>query len=36
MDSAFRYMKNNGYDAVKTGYVGRIIHVVNGMMVSGW
>jgi len=25
MDSAFRFMKNNGYDAVKTGYVGRII-----------
>ena len=25
MDTAFRFMKNNGYDAVKTGYVGRII-----------
>jgi hypothetical protein len=25
MDEAFRFMKANGYDAVKTGYVGRII-----------
>jgi len=25
MDEAFRFMKSNGYDAVKTGYVGRII-----------
>lgn len=25
MDTAYRFMKNNGYDAVKTGYVGRII-----------
>jgi len=25
MDEAFRFMKENGYDAVKTGYVGRII-----------
>jgi glucan 1,4-alpha-glucosidase len=25
MDSAYRFMKKNGYDAVKTGYVGRII-----------
>jgi len=25
MDEAFRFMKNFGYDAVKTGYVGRII-----------
>lgn len=25
LDSAFRFMKNNGYDAVKTGYVGAII-----------
>ena len=25
MDSAYRFMKNHGYDAVKTGYVGRII-----------
>lgn len=25
LDSAFRYMKDHGYDAVKTGYVGRII-----------
>jgi hypothetical protein len=25
MDEAFRFMKQNGYDAVKTGYVGRII-----------
>jgi len=25
MDTAFRFMKNNGYPAVKTGYVGRII-----------
>lgn len=25
MDSAFRFMKDHGYDAVKTGYVGRII-----------
>ena len=25
MDTAFRFMKANGYDAVKTGYVGRII-----------
>jgi hypothetical protein len=25
IDSAYRFMKNNGYDAVKTGYVGRII-----------
>jgi len=25
MDSAYRFMKNNGYDAVKTGYVGKII-----------
>ena len=22
MDAAFRFMKDNGYDAVKTGYVG--------------
>jgi len=25
MDTAFRFMKNHGYDAVKTGYVGRIV-----------
>jgi hypothetical protein len=25
MDTAYRFMKKNGYDAVKTGYVGRII-----------
>jgi hypothetical protein len=25
MDSAYRFMRNHGYDAVKTGYVGRII-----------
>jgi hypothetical protein len=25
LDEAFRFMKDNGYDAVKTGYVGRII-----------
>ncbi len=25
MDEAFRFMKENGYNAVKTGYVGRII-----------
>jgi hypothetical protein len=25
LDEAFRFMKANGYDAVKTGYVGRII-----------
>lgn len=25
LDAAFQYMKANGYDAVKTGYVGRII-----------
>lgn len=25
MDDAFKFMKANGYDAVKTGYVGRII-----------
>jgi len=25
MDEAYRFMKDNGYDAVKTGYVGRII-----------
>lgn len=25
MDSAYRFMKENGYEAVKTGYVGRII-----------
>jgi hypothetical protein len=25
MDTAYRFMKNNGYDAVKTGYVGQII-----------
>ncbi|MEZ5428627.1 MAG: glycoside hydrolase family 97 protein [Pyrinomonadaceae bacterium] len=25
VDDAFRFMKENGYDAVKTGYVGRII-----------
>ena len=25
LDTAFRFMKNNGYDAVKTGYVGNII-----------
>ena len=25
MDTAYRFMKNNGYDAVKTGYVGHII-----------
>ncbi len=25
LDAAFRFMKRNGYDAVKTGYVGRII-----------
>lgn len=25
MDAAFRFMKANGYDTVKTGYVGRII-----------
>jgi glucan 1,4-alpha-glucosidase len=25
LDSAFRFMKANGYDAVKTGYVGKII-----------
>jgi hypothetical protein len=25
MDTAYRYMRNHGYDAVKTGYVGRII-----------
>ncbi len=25
MDTAYRFMKANGYDAVKTGYVGRII-----------
>jgi hypothetical protein len=25
MDEAFRFMKGHGYDAVKTGYVGRII-----------
>ena len=25
LDSAFRFMKNNNYDAVKTGYVGAII-----------
>lgn len=25
MDEAFRFMKKHGYDAVKTGYVGRII-----------
>ena len=25
LDSAFRFMKDNGYDAVKTGYVGKII-----------
>ncbi|RYZ22423.1 MAG: glycoside hydrolase family 97 protein [Chitinophagaceae bacterium] len=25
MDTAYRFMKQNGYDAVKTGYVGRII-----------
>jgi hypothetical protein len=25
MDEAYRFMKQNGYDAVKTGYVGRII-----------
>lgn len=25
MDTAYRFMKNHGYDAVKTGYVGRII-----------
>jgi len=25
MDEAYRFMKANGYDAVKTGYVGRII-----------
>lgn len=25
MDEAFRFMKEHGYDAVKTGYVGRII-----------
>jgi hypothetical protein len=25
MDTAYRFMRNNGYDAVKTGYVGRII-----------
>ena len=25
LDEAFRFMKENGYDAVKTGYVGRII-----------
>ena len=25
LDAAFRFMKDNGYDAVKTGYVGRII-----------
>lgn len=25
MDDAFRFMKANGYDAVKTGYVGRVI-----------
>lgn len=25
MDEAYRFMKSNGYDAVKTGYVGKII-----------
>jgi glucan 1,4-alpha-glucosidase len=25
MDTAYRFMKNNGYNAVKTGYVGKII-----------
>lgn len=25
MDTAYRFMKNNGYNSVKTGYVGRII-----------
>jgi hypothetical protein len=25
MDTAFRFMKNNGYNSVKTGYVGKII-----------
>lgn len=25
LDEAFRFMKTNGYDAVKTGYVGRVI-----------
>lgn len=25
MDAAFRFMKQNGYDSVKTGYVGRIL-----------
>jgi glucan 1,4-alpha-glucosidase len=25
MDTAYRFMKNNGYDALKTGYVGKII-----------
>ena len=25
LDTAFRFMKNNGYDAVKTGYVGNIL-----------
>jgi hypothetical protein len=25
LDEAFKFMKDNGYDAVKTGYVGRII-----------
>ncbi|MEO8404518.1 MAG: glycoside hydrolase family 97 protein [Chitinophagaceae bacterium] len=25
MDTAYKFMRNNGYDAVKTGYVGKII-----------
>ena len=36
MHDAFRFMKENGYDAVKTGYVGPIIPRSNIMTDNGW
>ena len=36
MDQAYQFMVDNGYNSVKSGYVGNIIHVANTTMDNGW
>lgn len=36
MDKAYQFMADNGYNSVKSGYVGNIILVENTITDNGW
>jgi len=36
LHEAFQFMKDNGYNSVKTGYVGKIIRAASTTTGSGW